>query len=71
MEHNGFETELPALTERYLGDALKEVERDADHTACLVGWEKRAGARLNRTDKVKDIPKEDFEHRLQGLNRLS
>ncbi|KAK3075878.1 hypothetical protein LTR53_000452 [Teratosphaeriaceae sp. CCFEE 6253] len=71
MQHNEFETELPALTERYLGDALKEVKRDADHTACLVGWEKRAGVTLKRTEKVADIPKEDFEHRLKGLNRAA
>ncbi|KAK1081300.1 hypothetical protein LTR33_004813 [Friedmanniomyces endolithicus] len=53
MEHNGFQTELPALTERYLGEALKEVEGDAGHTKCLVGWEKRAGVKLRRTGKVE------------------
>ncbi|KAK3679212.1 hypothetical protein LTR78_000773 [Recurvomyces mirabilis] len=69
MEHNGFETELPALLKRYLGDALGEVEKDADHTKALVGWEKRAGVKLKRTEKVEEIAKEDFEHRLRGLNR--
>ncbi|KAK1820203.1 hypothetical protein LTR12_005354 [Friedmanniomyces endolithicus] len=69
MEYNKFETELPALAERYLGDALKEVERGADHTKCLVGWEKRAGVTLKKTGKVEDIAREDFEHRLTGLNR--
>ncbi|KAK4956436.1 hypothetical protein LTR10_005960 [Elasticomyces elasticus] len=69
MEHNGLETELPSLTKRYLADALKEVEPDADHTKCLVGWEKRAGVELKRTEQIKDIPEEDFEHRLKGINR--
>jgi len=35
----------------------------------LVGWEKRSGVKLNRTEQVKDIPEADFEHRLKGLNR--
>lgn len=69
MRHNGFETELPALTKRYLGDALKEVEPMADHTKCLVGWEKRAGVTLKRTKSLQEIPRRDFEHRLAGLNR--
>ena len=69
MQHNKFHTELPSLTRRYLGDALKEVEPMADHTKCLVGWEKRSGVQLKRTEEVQDIPKEDFEHRLKGLNR--
>ncbi|KAF7189253.1 putative 3-hydroxyisobutyrate dehydrogenase, mitochondrial [Pseudocercospora fuligena] len=69
MKHNGFETELPALTKRYLGDALKEVEPMADHTAALVGWEKRSGVKLKKTEKAEDIPAKDFEHRLKGLNR--
>lgn len=69
MQHNGFETELPALTKRYLGDALKEVESNADHTKSLVGWEKRGGVQLERVKKVEDIPERDFEHRLKGLNR--
>ena len=71
MKHNNFETDLPALTKRYLGDALKEVEPMADHTKALVGWEKRSGVQLKRTEKVQDIPKEDFDHRLKGLNRES
>ena len=71
MKHNEHETELPGLTKRYLGDALKEVEPMADHTKCLVGWEKRLGVQIQRTKEVKDVPKEDFEHRLKGLNRPS
>ncbi|KAK3638093.1 hypothetical protein LTR56_013304 [Elasticomyces elasticus] len=58
MEHSGFETDLPSLTKRYLADALKEAEPDADHTKCLIGWEKRAGVELKRTEQVKDIPEE-------------
>lgn len=71
MEHNKFETELPGLTKRYLGDAAKEVEPEADHTKSLVGWEKRGGICLKRTEKVEDIPEKDFEHRLKGINRPS
>lgn len=69
MKHNKFETELPALTKRYLNDALQEVEPMADHTKCLVGWEKRSGVKLKRSNEVQDIPKKDFDHRLEGLNR--
>jgi len=71
MKHNGFETELPDLTRRYLGDALKEVESNADHTKSLAGWEKRAEVKIKRTEKVQDIPREDFKHRLRGLNRTA
>ncbi|KAK5680526.1 hypothetical protein LTS10_007457 [Elasticomyces elasticus] len=71
MEHNGFETELPSLTKRSLADALKAVEPDADHTKYLIGWKKRAGVELKRTEQVKDIPEEDLEHRLKGINRPS
>ena len=69
MQHNGHETELPALTRRYLGDALEEVRQGADHTECLVGWEKRAGVKLKRVEGVEEIREEDFEHRRRGLNR--
>lgn len=69
MEHSKFNTEQPAIVRQYLSDALKEVEPEADHTKLLVGWEKRAGIQLRQTAKAQDIPKEDFEHRLQGLNR--
>ena len=68
MRHNDFDTELPALTRRYLSDALKEVEPTADHTKALVGWEKRSGVKLNKSE-TEDIPAQDFEHRLKGLNR--
>ena len=69
MKHNNFQTDLPALTKRYLGDSLKDVEPMADHTKSLVGWEKRAGVEIKRTGKVEDIPQKDFDHRLKGLNR--
>ncbi|KAK5735033.1 hypothetical protein LTR17_008523 [Elasticomyces elasticus] len=69
MEHNGFETELPSLTKRHLTDALKEVEPNADHTKCLIGWEKRAGVESKRIEQVKDIPEKDIVHRLKGINR--
>ncbi|CAK4033109.1 2-hydroxy-3-oxopropionate reductase [Lecanosticta acicola] len=72
MAHNDFQTELPALTKKYLGDALAATgEPGCDHTKALVGWEKRSGVQLKRTAKVEDIPAEDFEHRLKGLNRSS
>ena len=41
----------------------------ADHTAALVGWEKRSGVQLKKTEKAEDIPQKDFDHRLKGLNR--
>lgn len=69
MQHSKFETELPALVRRYLNDSLQEVEPIADHTKCLVGWEKRSGVQLKRSEEVHDIPKKDFDHRLKGLNR--
>jgi len=69
MEHSNFQTDLPDLIQRYLSDALAQVEPQADHTKCLVGWEKRSGIELHRTEKVQDISSKDFEHRLQGLNR--
>lgn len=69
MKHNNFETGLPEMLRGYLKDSLDQVEPDADHTKALVGWEKRSGVKLNRTEKAKDIPREDFEHRLRGLNR--
>lgn len=69
MQHNDFETELPELLQRNLQYSLDQVEPDADHTKCLPGWEKRSGVKLKRTETVEDIPKKDFDHRLQGLNR--
>ena len=69
MQHNNFETEQPAIVRRYFADALEQVEANADHTKCLVGWEKRSGVTLEKTDKAQSIPKKDFDHRLQGLNR--
>lgn len=69
MEGSGFETKLPGVVRGYLADALSVVEKNADHTACLRGWEARSGVQLKRTEKLQDIRKEDFEHRLAGLNR--
>ena len=65
-----FETALPGVLRGYLRDGLERVgDLGADHTACLVGWEERSGVRLRRSEGVREIPKEDFEHRLKGLNR--
>lgn len=69
MQHNEFQTDLPELLRGYLAHALEQVEPTADHTKCLVGWEQRSGETLRRTEEVREIPKEDFEHRLKGLNR--
>jgi hypothetical protein len=69
MVHSRFETDLPALLRGYLGDALKLVEPDADHTECIRGWEKRAGVEMKKTEQVERIPEQDFRHRLAGLNR--
>lgn len=69
MEKSQFQTELPEMLRGYLKHGLDRVDPAADHTACLVGWEERSGVKLKRTEKVKDIPREDFEHRLKGLNR--
>lgn len=71
MEHNKFETGLPELIQGYLQNALEQVEPNADHTKCLVGWEKRSGVQLTKTeqDPVDDIRGQDFDHRLKGLNR--
>lgn len=69
MDKQQFQTELPELLRGYLKDGLDRVDPAADHTACLVGWEERSGVQLKRTEKVQDIPKEDFEHRWNGLNR--
>ena len=69
MQHSDFQTDLPDLIHKYLSYALGEVEPSADHTKCLVGWEKRSGVELKVTEQVQNIPAEDFEHRLKGLNR--
>lgn len=69
MDSVGFSTELPELVGRYLGDAAGMVDAGADHTESLRGWEKRGGVQVKKTEEVKDIPREDFEHRLKGLNR--
>lgn len=69
MEFNGFRTGLPEMLRGYLQQSLDCVEPGADHTKALVGWEKRSGVELKRTKEVKEIPREDFEHRLKGLNR--
>lgn len=69
MERNEFKTGLPEMLRSYLQFGLDRVDAGADHTACLKGWEKRSGVQLKTTDKVADIPREDFAHRLKGLNR--
>lgn len=71
MERSGFETGLPGLLRRRLQESLNQVEPSADHTKCLVGWEIQAGVKLKRAEMVKDITKEDFQQRLNGLNRPS
>lgn len=71
MEKSEFETGLPQMLKSYLKFGLDQVDPAADHTACLKGWEARSGVRIKRTEKVADIPKEDFEHRLKGVNRPS
>jgi hypothetical protein len=47
----------------------EERRKTADHTECIRGWEERCGVELKRTEVVRDIPAEDFEHRLKGLNQ--
>lgn len=69
MKKQEFETGLPEMLRAYLKYGLDRVDPAADHTACLKGWEERSGVQLKRTEKVQDIPKEDFEHRWKGLNR--
>jgi 3-hydroxyisobutyrate dehydrogenase-like beta-hydroxyacid dehydrogenase len=70
MEGSGLESKLPGLLKGYLGDALGRVERDADHTKALRGWEERGGVELKRTEApVEEVRREDWEHRLKGLNR--
>ncbi|KAK5205693.1 hypothetical protein LTR72_004914 [Exophiala xenobiotica] len=69
MEYNDFETELPDLIKKYLSFSYNLVEPGADHTEALKGWEKRSGVQLKETKKVTNIPREDFEQRLKGLNR--
>ena len=73
MKHSNFQTDLPGLLRGYLSHSMDVIGPDrnstADHTECIRGWEERSGETLKKTPKVKDIPKEDFEHRLQGLNR--
>lgn len=71
MEKSEFQTGLPEMLRGYLQHGLDKVDPRADHTACLVGWEERSGVTLNKTQEVKEIPREDFEHRLKGLNRPS
>ena len=72
MKHNNFQTELPSLLRGYLSHSMEvigERSKTADHTECIRGWEERSGETLRKTPQVKDIPAEDFEHRLKGLNR--
>ena len=74
MKHSQFETKLPGLLRGYLQHGIDVVgpERGqtCDHTESIRGWEERCGGvELKKTDKVSEIPTEDFEHRLKGLNR--
>lgn len=73
MQHSKFETQLPGLLKGYLSHSMnvigEERNKTADHTECIRGWEDRSGVELRKTDKVKDIPQEDFDHRRAGLNR--
>lgn len=72
MKDADFKTELPGLLRSYLSHSMEvigETAKTADHTECIRGWEERSGVELKRTEGVRDIPKEDFEHRLKGLNR--
>jgi 3-hydroxyisobutyrate dehydrogenase-like beta-hydroxyacid dehydrogenase len=71
MQKSEFQTGLPEMLRSYLQFGLDRVDAAADHTACLVGWEERSGVRLKKTEEVREIPREDFEHRLKGLNRPS
>ncbi|KPI42260.1 2-hydroxy-3-oxopropionate [Cyphellophora attinorum] len=46
FEHEGFETEMPGLVNRYFQDAMDTLKPDADHTELLKRWEQRAGIEL-------------------------
>ena len=74
MKYSEFETTLPGVLRGYLQHSLdvigQERGKTADHTECIRGWEERCGGvELKKTAKVQDIPAEDFEHPLKGLNR--
>lgn len=69
MAHSKFETDLPELLQKYLSDALKQVDPQADHTAVLKAWEQRSGVDLQKTTEISTITQNDFDHRLRGLNR--
>ena len=73
MKYSNFETELPGVLKGYLSHSMDvigpERNKTADHTECIQGWEERSGIEIKKTEKVQDIPQEDFEHRLKGLNR--
>ncbi|KAL5372700.1 hypothetical protein DPSP01_013317 [Paraphaeosphaeria sporulosa] len=71
MREVGFETELPGVLRGHLRDALGVVEKCADHTEAIRGWERRVGLELKRTVRVDRIREEDFRHRLEGLNRIT
>jgi 3-hydroxyisobutyrate dehydrogenase-like beta-hydroxyacid dehydrogenase len=50
IEKSGFQSELPALALKYLEDSSKFVEKGADHSECLKGWENRADVDIKKTD---------------------
>jgi len=49
IESMDFESELPALLRRYIGEALDALGTSADHTEVLRHWEQRAGVELPTT----------------------
>ncbi len=74
MRYSDFETGLPGMLRGFLQHSMNVIGEErgkvADHTECIRGWEDRCGGvELKRTEKVTEIPTEDFEHRLKGLNR--
>ena len=69
MAHNQFQTDLPDVIEKYLSEALSKVDKQADHTQVLRSWEERSGVEIKTSPQSSTIAKEDFDHRLRGLNR--
>ncbi|KAF2263618.1 2-hydroxy-3-oxopropionate reductase [Lojkania enalia] len=51
IEKSGFQSDLPRLALEYLEDSMKLVEKGADHSECIKGWEKRAGVEIPKTDR--------------------
>jgi 3-hydroxyisobutyrate dehydrogenase-like beta-hydroxyacid dehydrogenase len=55
IEKSGFQTELPALAEKYLEESLKVVEKGADHAESLKSWEQRAEVEIKKTERRESI----------------